>query len=52
MAIAVLTKRGLAIQHIEVDGRRGRQVVIDCSAQRFEATPIASQPEEIEYGTS
>lgn len=44
-----LLQAGLTVSHLELGGRRGRQIEIDCSNYSVSITTIARQPEEQEY---
>ncbi len=41
-----LAQHGLKAAHVEVGGRRGRQITIDCARQSFAVNEIERQPEE------
>jgi chemotaxis protein CheD len=47
-----LAARGLTVHHIEIGGRRGRQITIDCARQSFVINQIEPQPEEHEHECS
>jgi chemotaxis protein CheD len=47
-----LAARGLHVDHIEIGGRRGRQITIDCAMQSFVINQIERQPEEYEHECS
>lgn len=42
-----LALHGLTVSHEDVGGRRGRQMMIDCSRHAFVIKEIAHQPEEL-----
>lgn len=44
-----LQQAGLCVTHLEIGGRRGHQIVIDCSDYTYAVTQIARQPEEFQH---
>ena len=44
-----LALHGLTVAHLDLGGRRGRQMTIDCAQQRFVISEIAPQLQESEH---